>query len=99
MEILFIEAQGSYVDIYLSDRKIGFSTHLKSLLEQMDDPSFIQVSRKHAVNIHQIYEIHNDFLIIGNYTVPTSKMYKINLLKNMPIIKTKQVRLIETFTA
>ncbi|WP_255066595.1 LytTR family DNA-binding domain-containing protein [Lacihabitans sp. LS3-19] len=98
IDILFIEAQGSYVDIYAHDRKISFSTHLKSILDQMKDENFVQVSRKHIVNINHIQEIHNDYLTISNFNIPTSKMYKSDLLEKIPIIKTKQKVLIEKST-
>lgn len=61
----------------------------------MQDDSFVQISRRHIVNINHIQEIHNDYLTISNLNIPTSKMYKSELLEKIPIIKTKSKVMIE----
>lgn len=88
-DILYIEAQGAYVDIYAISGKKNLSTHLKSFLSQIGDTTFIQVSRKHAVNIIHIQEILSDSIIIGKQIISTSKMYRNNLLEKLPIIRSK----------
>jgi DNA-binding LytR/AlgR family response regulator len=88
-DILYIEAQGAYVDIYAINGKKNLSTHLKSFLSQIDDTAFVQVSRKHAVNVIHIQEVLSDSIIIGKQSISTGKMYRNNLLEKLPIIKSK----------
>lgn len=88
-DILYIEAQGAYVDIYVNDGKKNLSTHLKSFLSQLDDTTFIQVSRKHAVNVLHIDGFSTTDLKIKDSTIAISKSYRSQLLEKLPIIKTK----------
>lgn len=88
-DILYVEAQGAYVDIYALSGKKNLSTHLKSFLSQIDDRSFIQVSRKHAVNLIHIQEVLSDSVIVGKQIISTGKMYRNHLLEQLPIIKSK----------
>jgi DNA-binding LytR/AlgR family response regulator len=90
-DILYIEAQGAYVDIYVHDGKKNLSTHLKSFLSQLGDTTFIQVSRKHAVNILHIDGFTSTDLKIKDSTIAISKSYRSQLLEKLPIIKTKTI--------
>lgn len=88
-DILFIEAQGAYVDIYVKDGVRNLSTHLKSFLFQLSDASFVQVSRSHAVNILHIDGFSKDELKIKHHSISISRPFRQDLLKLLPIIKTK----------
>jgi len=88
-DILFIEAQGAYIDIYSTCGKKNISTHLKSFLNQIDDSAFVQISRKHAVNIIHIELVHSNAVVIAKQSITIGKLYRNNLLKKLPIIKSK----------
>ncbi len=88
-DILYIEAQGAYVDIYVIDGKMNLSTHLKNFLAQLDDSAFIQISRKHVVNISHVLEIYRESVVVGIQHIPITKMYRSGLMEKVPIIKTK----------
>ena len=88
-DILFLEAQGAYVDIYVQDGKRSISTHLKSFLLQLDDTSFVQVSRKHAINLCYIDEFTSTDLKIKEHTISISKPFRSQLIDKLPIIRTK----------
>lgn len=54
-EIIRLEAQGKYTDIYCdNDKKITSSKNLGEYIDMLDDSLFIKVHRSHVVNINKV---------------------------------------------
>ncbi len=93
-EILFIEADGSYIKISTRNKAYQISTNLKSFSNQFRHADFIRVSRKHIVNVQYIERINGVYLILKDcqgeeYKIPFSKRKRHEILESLPIIKIK----------
>jgi two-component system, LytTR family, response regulator len=57
-EIIYIEADGNYTNIYLSDeQKVISSYHLGKIQELLPAGQFIRISRKHIINFNYLHKV------------------------------------------
>jgi len=83
-DVLLIEALDDYVQIHLKDStKIVARTTMKGILEKLPQADFLRAHRSYIVPIKKIDTIYRDTAKIENFTVPLSKSYKANILKNL----------------
>ncbi|MGV3610208.1 MAG: LytR/AlgR family response regulator transcription factor [Fluviicola sp.] len=52
--ICYIEADGSYCDVYLEDKMYKLTMNLKTVLQKLDWPGIVRVSKSHAINLQYI---------------------------------------------
>lgn len=91
-EIQYLEAQGAYVDIFLTNNiKHRVSTNLQQFIAQIPDKNFFKVSRKHIVNLTQITALGGSKVWIGDVEIKISRKHKSQIEKFLPIIKTKLI--------
>ncbi|MBN8654074.1 MAG: response regulator [Cytophagales bacterium] len=92
-DILFVEADGSYVRIITSEKKYQITTNLKGFEGQFTHPSFYRVSRKHLVNLNRVTRINGNMLYIKDHKtehgIAISKFERAEILSRFEIIKTK----------
>ncbi|MGW8121479.1 LytR/AlgR family response regulator transcription factor [Roseivirga echinicomitans] len=88
-DIYFVEADGSYIKVFTKSRKFHISANLKSFSLQLNDKSFIRVSRKHLINSKHLHKINGNILHVGPYDVLLSKSQRKNILERFPILHTK----------
>ena len=88
-DILYVQAEGSWVDIVTVDKTYRLSTNLGQVEPQLDAQSFSRVSRKHIVNLHHITAIQGGQLFIGEVAILIGKQYREPLLSQLPILRTK----------
>ncbi|WP_421977089.1 LytR/AlgR family response regulator transcription factor [Roseivirga seohaensis] len=88
-DIYFVEADGSYIKVFTKSRKFHLSSNLKSFSLQLNDSSFIRVSRKHLINSRHLHKINGNVLHVGPYDVLLSKNQRKNILDRFPILHTK----------
>ncbi|MBX2896890.1 MAG: response regulator [Cyclobacteriaceae bacterium] len=92
-DILFVEADGSYIKIITSERKYQITTNLKGFEAQFDHPAFYRVSRKHLVNLDRVSRINGNMLYIRDnkteHSITISKFERAEILSRFEIIKTK----------
>ncbi|MFY0687613.1 MAG: LytTR family transcriptional regulator [Cyclobacteriaceae bacterium] len=91
-EILYIEADGSYIKIQTLQKTFQLSTNLKNFNEQFDHPQFFRVSRKHIINLTYTERINGIALVIKGpdgveHKIPFSKRKRHNILARLPVIK------------
>ncbi len=91
-DILFIEADGSYVKVCTRNKSYQISTNLKSFSQQFRHPDFIRVSRKHIINIRFTERINGVYLVLRDcsgteYKIAFSKRKRQEILGALPIIK------------
>lgn len=75
-EVLYMEAQRDYTYIYLKDRKILASMHLKALEDMLQSPPLFRVQRSFIVNLDVIKAINGNMLEIGGREIPVGANYK-----------------------
>ena len=80
-DILFLEAFGNYVKVYLKDKTIithQTLSHFNNVLSEVD---FIQVHKSFIIATAYIDLVEGNIVHIDNHKIPISKTYKININK------------------
>lgn len=86
-DILYFEANRSYVEIHMSSNHI-YSIHssITSLEQKLPPSFFLRVHRSYIVNLGKIDKMEGKTLIINEETVPIADAYKANLNERMIIL-------------
>jgi len=74
-DILFIQADGDFVKIHTTNKKITAYFSLKQFQKHLPD-SFIQTHRSYLVNPHQIDNFTTEEIRIRDFNIPISKSYR-----------------------
>jgi len=85
-QILYLQSNGNYVNIYLENATFTCRNKLDILLEEFSFNSLKKVHRRFAVNVNKITNINANNILIEDIEVPTSKTYKDQILKIKEII-------------
>lgn len=73
-DIIYIESQAHYIDIYLQDKVIKVKKSLKEIFDLLDKSHFIFSHRSYIVNISKIERIlKEEVLLEHEYLVPISR--------------------------
>lgn len=82
-DILYIEADRNYVRIFTNHKEYLLSITLKTIEEKLSKDIFVRIHRSYVINISQIEEVAEGYLIIGRHHIPMSAGMKENLLKRI----------------
>ncbi len=52
--ICYIKADGSYCDVYLEDKMYKLTMNLKTVLQKLEWPGIVRISKSHAINLQCI---------------------------------------------
>lgn len=75
-DIIYIEADGSYVKIYTIDQHYLVSKNLKVVLEKIATSTFMRISRSHAINTTFIKRLFSNSVELTNgHRIPFTKKY------------------------
>ncbi len=85
-DILFLEAKGDYVNVYMQDKQYSIHSSLKSLEEKLPGSIFLRVHRSFIINVGKIDTLEGGTLIIQNKFVPVSDAYRSTLNKRIQIL-------------
>jgi two-component system LytT family response regulator len=85
-DILYLEAMGDYVKIYMPDQVYSIHSSLKSVEQKLTQSMFLRVHRSFIVNVNQIDTLEGGTLIINKSLVPVSDAYRSALNKRMQIL-------------
>ncbi|GAB3983307.1 hypothetical protein GCM10028806_56380 [Spirosoma terrae] len=91
-DILYVQAEGSWVDIVTMEKTYRLSTNLGQLESQLDDEIFCRVSRKHIINLNHISAIQGGLLFVWDTEILIGKQYREALISRLPILRTKADR-------
>ncbi|WP_040278276.1 LytR/AlgR family response regulator transcription factor [Psychroserpens damuponensis] len=78
-DILFIEAYGNYVKIYMVDKMIVSHLTLTSFTHNLPESQFIRVHKSFIISIDKIELIEGNRIHLQNHKIPIGKMYKLNV--------------------
>src|SRR6202012_3134573 len=82
-EILYLEAMGDYVKIYLPNQTYSVHSSLKSVEEKLPQDIFLRVHRSFIINLGMVDTMEGGTLIINRSMVPVSDAYRAVLNKRM----------------
>ena len=87
-DILFIKANGNYLEIYTDIKKLMIKGSLKSFGTSLPSNIFFQTHRSYTVNLRKIDGFGATTIRIGNHEIPVSKTSKDDFMK---MLQTYQV--------
>lgn len=88
-DILVLTASGAYVDIMTVDNKeYRISTYLANVLEQLNDPNFVRISRKQAVNAAYLDVVEHNTVFLQSRRFSIAKSYRQGFMDSLPILRT-----------
>lgn len=85
LDILFFEAQGDYVRIYVGDKSYTIYSTLKAVEDKFTDNIFFRVHRSFIVNISKIDTLENGLITINGNKIPVSDAYRGPLNKRIQV--------------
>lgn len=80
--VLFVESQGDYVQLYLSDRQLKVKMPLHQLEEKLDQ-RFLRIHRSFIVNTEKITAFTKQDIEIGAREIPIGQFYKDKVLERL----------------
>ena len=75
-DFLFAEAQRDFTYVFLKQKKLLASMHLKMLEEILPNNLFVRIHRSFLINVNAITTIHGNILEIGENEIPIGSSYK-----------------------
>lgn len=85
-DILYLEAQGDYVRIFLPNQTYSIHSSLKSVEEKLPRDIFLRVHRSFIINLSKVDTIEGGTIIINKMMVPVSDAYRAILNKRLQIL-------------
>jgi len=85
-DILYFEAKGDYIKIFLSNITYSIHSSLKSIEQKLPENIFFKVHRSFIVNLGKIDFIEGGTLIVNHTMIPVSDTYRPLLNKRMQIL-------------
>jgi two-component system, LytTR family, response regulator LytT len=82
-EILYVESNHVYLDIYTTDKKMVIRSTVDDFLQQLSPERFYKISRSYIVNIHHIDSFNSEFVEIKGTSLNISKTYQSGFMKKM----------------
>lgn len=75
-DILLLQADSNYCNIFTTSKKFIYSTVLKNIEKQLPSNQFLRVHRSYVVNINKVSGFEGNLLFIGEKKIPISKSHK-----------------------
>ncbi len=85
-EILWLKADGNYIEIYFADKKELIRNSLSLFLEKINKPNFFRTHKSYAVNLDYLSKLESTSVYILDTEIPISKSYYDELLKRLEIL-------------
>ena len=85
-DILWIKAEGNYLEIHLAERKELIRTSLTAFLERLNQPNFYRTHKSYAVNLDYLSRVEPAAVYILKTEIPISKSYSEDLLKRLNVM-------------
>lgn len=82
-EILYIEADRNYSRIFTQKKEFLLSITLKTIEEKLPQNTFIRIHRSYLINVTQLEEVGDSYVIISGKPIPMSAGLKENLLHRL----------------
>lgn len=85
-DIFYIEAQRSYCRIHSKENEYLLSVPLKDLYEKLQPEHFMRVHRSFVINLKQIDEVAENYVVIKKKAIPLGKSYREEFLQRIQLI-------------
>lgn len=85
-DILWIQAEGNYLELHLADKKELIRASFGSFLERLALHNFFRTHKSYAVNLDHLTKIEPTAVFILQNEIPLSKVYADELLQRLNVI-------------
>jgi len=85
-DVLYAEAMGDYVKLYMPQKFYAIHTSLRAVEEKLPSSKFLRVHRSYVVAINKIDTIQDGALIINGKPIPVADSYRATLNRRMNIL-------------
>ena len=75
-DILYLEADNNYVQLYTPERKFALRVSLAQLLEKIQFKKLVRIHRSYAVNIDRMSSFSDGEVWIGKVSLPLGRNYR-----------------------
>ncbi|MGC4101317.1 LytR/AlgR family response regulator transcription factor [Ferruginibacter sp.] len=82
-DILYLESEHVYVQVYTADKKFLVRTSMQQYLENFDEKKFFRIHRSYVVNLDHVQSISADEVLINGIALPIGKTYQEELLSRL----------------
>ena len=72
-EVIHIEADRVYINIHMKYRSFLLRKSIAQILEDLDDPRFVQIHRSHVINLHHVEKVKTSEVVVGGKSLPVSR--------------------------
>jgi len=85
-DILWIKAEGNYLELHLAQKKELIRATLGSFLERLNRKNFFRTHKSYAANLDHLTKFEPASITILNTEIPISKNYADDLVKRLNVI-------------
>jgi DNA-binding LytR/AlgR family response regulator len=82
-DILYIEADRNYSQVFTKQKEYLLSLTLKAIEQKLSVDTFVRIHRSYIINVLQVDEVAENHVIIGPKAIPMSPVLKDSLLKKL----------------
>ena len=72
-DIIYVESEGNYLNIYCTNNKFVSRQSLDSILTDLNDTRFLKIHRSYIINLNKVTKFSKKELQINNTTLPISR--------------------------
>jgi DNA-binding LytR/AlgR family response regulator len=91
-DILYLEATGDYVKVFLKKEMMLLSDTLKNLKDQLPAKMFARVHKSYIISMEHVQFVEGNFIRIGNTDIPIGATYKEEFLISLQEQNGKTIR-------
>lgn len=84
-DLLYLEAQRDFTKIFLREKQLLVSFHLKMLEEMLPREKFFRIHRSYIINTSQVTSIEGNRIFIQKTEIPIGSNYKEQFLKKIGV--------------
>lgn len=82
-DILFIRAQGSYLELVTTLDKFSVSLNLSQFLRKNSLHNLVRVHRSFIINIRALDAFDQRFVYLGRHQIPIGDSYRLDFIKDI----------------
>ena len=82
-EIVYVQSQGNYLDIYTSGKKVMVRMTFSSLIDQLPQDLLFRIHNSYMVNISFVDKIEDNHVFCESAKIPIGTTYKANLYRKI----------------
>lgn len=84
-EILYIQSDGNYLNVFLANKRHVIRSKLSDFLKKLNSNLFERVHQRYAVNVTKIDQVGAEHITIQSVDLPVHSKYKTKLLERLNI--------------